>query len=61
MHQLKFPPEIQSRLSSHNWYKDSVGRSGSDIFMFTQNGELKLVLKVEQNGPFAELGEEASG
>ncbi|AEV38766.1 Aminoglycoside 3'-phosphotransferase [Pseudovibrio sp. FO-BEG1] len=59
MHNLNFPPEIQCRLRSYDWHKDSMGRSASDIFMLTQNGDLKLVLKVEQDGPFAELSDEA--
>lgn len=56
---IDLPPALSPLLSDYDCRKDSLGQSASSVFLFAAEGRPPLVLKVEQAGPFDELGDEA--
>lgn len=56
---IDLPPGFAPLLDGYSWRKDSLGQSASSVVQFDAEARPPLVLKVEQSGPFDELGDEA--
>jgi len=54
------PAAIAAQLSGYRPHRDGLGRSSAHVFRLESEARPALYLKVEQAGPFADLGDEAA-
>lgn len=54
------PHGLRTLVAGHAWHRQTIGQSDAGVFRLEAEGKPTMFLKVEQAGPFAELGDEAA-